>query len=70
MWGEAVENDPKVQRRTNAGLAAPPWALTATLEPAYPMHPMGAQHSHEEEGLGREGLQDGFLATGFITQAM
>lgn len=31
-----------------------PWALTATLESAYPMHPMGAQHSHEEEGLGSE----------------
>lgn len=31
------------------------------------MHPMGAQHSHEEEGLGSEpwpGLQDGFLVKG------
>lgn len=49
----------------------PPWALATTLDSAYPVHPIGVQHLHEEEGLGSEpwpGLQEGFLVKGAITQ--
>ena len=55
----------------NASLAAPPWALTATLDSAYGMRPMGARHSHEEGQLGSKScslMQEGSLEDGFFIQ--
>lgn len=61
MWGtterggaEALgqkQSDRQAHPR-QCSMAAPPWALTATLESAYRLRPMGAQHPHEEGGLG------------------
>ena len=52
-WGKSSD-------KTQCCMAAPPWALAATLESAYRMRPMGAQHPHKEGGLGSKpcpGLQ-------------